>query len=190
MHSWAGSLERFLAEFSHGRGLGILHPNLNGDVSLARQVPYFGPDWQQDQEEQGLRGEEGALGYQTSGTQAGGARSTPMPTLRGTDDGGGGGQREPERLIRTYKEASNLVVSVCFSLLSTQSLGVVLRKKLSLLRCFSLLLPLLPLLLLPRPLLVTVPVMCCLLSAVSLAAQGSEGNSFEFCHSPLFLSPL
>lgn len=91
MHSWAGSLERFLAEFSHGRGLGILHPNLNGAVSFARQVP-SGTGWEEEEE-------------MLSQTQTEGG-STPTPTLRGTEEG----EREPETLIRTYKDA-NLVVS-------------------------------------------------------------------------------
>lgn len=92
MHSWAGSLERFLAEFSHGRGLGILHPNLNGDVSFARQVP-SGAGWEEEEKMLSQNQTEGA--------------STPMPTLRGTEDG----ERAPERLIRTYRDAKNLVVS-------------------------------------------------------------------------------
>ena len=94
VHSWAGSLERFLAEFSHGRGLGILHPNLNGAVSFARQVP-SGAGWEEEEE----------MLSQTQ-TPAEGA-STPTPTLRGTEEG----EREPETLIRTYKDANNLVVS-------------------------------------------------------------------------------
>lgn len=94
MHSWAGSLERFLAEFSHGRGLGILHPNLNGAVSFARQVPSG----------TGLEEEEEML--HPSQTQTEGA-STPTPTLRGVEEG----EREPETLIRTYKDANNLIVS-------------------------------------------------------------------------------
>lgn len=94
VHSWAGSLERFLAEFSHGRGLGILHPNLNGAVSFARQVPSgTGTGWEEEEE-------------MLSQTQTEGA-STPTPTLRGTEEG----EREPETLIRTYKDANNLVVS-------------------------------------------------------------------------------
>lgn len=92
MHSWAGSLERFLAEFSHGRGLGILHPNLNGDVSFARQVPSGAS----------CEGEEKTL----SKNQTEGA-STPTPTLRGTKEG----ERAPERLIRTYRDANSVVVS-------------------------------------------------------------------------------
>lgn len=92
MHSWAGSLERFLAEFSHGRGLGILHPNLNGAVSFARQAP-SGPGWEEEEE-------------MLSQTQTEGA-SAPTPTLRGAEEG----EREPEMLIRTYKDANNLVVS-------------------------------------------------------------------------------
>lgn len=92
MHSWAGSLERFLAEFSHGRGLGILHPNLNGEVSFARQVP-SGASWEEEEKMLSQNQTEGA--------------STPRPTLRGTDEG----ERPPERLVRTYRDAKNLVVS-------------------------------------------------------------------------------
>ncbi|CAB1118120.1 unnamed protein product [Ectocarpus sp. CCAP 1310/34] len=101
--SWAGSLERFLAEFCHGRGLGILHPNLNGDVSFARQLP---PSSSSSSSSGGSGGggwleEEEALPLSQTA-------HTPTPTLRGTDDGGGG--REPEGLVLTYRDANNLIV--------------------------------------------------------------------------------
>lgn len=82
-----------MAEFSHGRGLGTLHPNLNGAVSFARQMP-SGTVWEEEEE-------------MLSQTQTEGA-STPTPTLRGAEEG----EREPETLIRTYKDAHNLVVSI------------------------------------------------------------------------------
>ncbi len=91
MHSWAGSLERFLAEFSHGRGLGILHPNLNGAVSFARQV-LPGMASEEDEDVPQAR-TEGA--------------STPTPTLRRIEEG----EKVSEALIVTYKDAKNLLVS-------------------------------------------------------------------------------
>ena len=90
MHSWAGSLERFLAEFSHGRGLGILHPNLTGEISFARQV------LQPEEEEDGA----GAAAEEDAYTQAESA-GTPTPALRGTEEWA----RPPEKLVRTYKDA-------------------------------------------------------------------------------------
>lgn len=101
--SWAGSLERFLAEFCHGRGLGILHPNLNGDVSFARPVQPSSSS----SSSSGGSGGEGWLEEEDTQLLSQTAR-TPTPTLRGTDDGGG---REPEGLVLTYREANNLVVS-------------------------------------------------------------------------------
>lgn len=92
-------MERFLAEFSHGRGLGILHPNLNGAVSFARQVL---PDMASEEDEELL-----------SQTQTEGA-STPTPTLRKMEEG----ERESETLIVTYKDAKSLLVSTHHPLVS------------------------------------------------------------------------
>lgn len=94
MHSWAGSLERFLAEFCHGRGLGILHPNLNGAVSFARQVPSGGAA-----REEGRVEEDGSA--HTEGS------STPTPALRGGEEE----ERPPETLVRTFKDAQYARVS-------------------------------------------------------------------------------
>lgn len=95
VQSWAGSLERFLGEFSHGRGLGILHPNLNGGISFARQVPCG------EQVEVSF-GDEEEVSIQTEGV------STQPPTLRGLEDG-----EKPERLVNNYKDALLATVS-CF----------------------------------------------------------------------------
>ncbi|CAM9691616.1 unnamed protein product, partial [Laminaria digitata] len=90
MHSWAGSLERFLAEFGHGRGLGVLHPNLTGAVSFARQVLQPG----EEEEGGGGAGEDDVSTQEESG-------STPTPALRGTEEW----VRPKEKLVRTYKDA-------------------------------------------------------------------------------------
>lgn len=96
VQSWAGSLERFLAEFSHGRGLGVLHPNLDGQVSFARQVPSGSGC------EEGV-GDEGDVLVQTEGA------STPTPTLRGAEEC----DRPPEMLLRAFKSALLATVGRC-----------------------------------------------------------------------------
>lgn len=89
--AWAGSLERFMAEFVHGRGLGILHPNLDGKVSFARRVPWKGlklkGDVAQDNEED-LRKVEG----------------TSAPALRGED------AEAQETMVLTHKDALKALV--------------------------------------------------------------------------------
>lgn len=98
MQSWAGSLERFLGEFGHGRGLGILHPNLNGGISFARQVP----SGEQTEERYG---DEQDVSIQTEGV------STQPPTLRGLEDG-----EKRERLVNNFKDALLAAVSsVCWT---------------------------------------------------------------------------
>lgn len=99
MPSWAGSLERFLAEFVHGRGLGILHPNVNGRVSFARRVPSEGVG---EADATGARLEEEERGVSMV-TQV---EPTSAPSLRG------GEEREmQETLVETHKDAMKALVS-------------------------------------------------------------------------------
>lgn len=96
MPSWAGSLERFLAEFVHGRGLGILHPNLDGRVSFARRLsPSIGAVV-----EVVASGDSG----EASGVEQ--LEVTNSPTLRGADDG----RRGQETLVRTTKDVTKALV--------------------------------------------------------------------------------
>eukprot|EP00904_Undaria_pinnatifida_P009251 jgi/Undpi1/5456/HiC_scaffold_2.g00735.m1 len=99
-HSWAGSLERFLAEFGHGRGLGILHPNLTGEISFARQK--LQAEEKEKKEEKGEEEDEEAAEEEEGSTQTEGA-NTPTPALRGGS--AGEWERPPEKLVRTYKDA-------------------------------------------------------------------------------------
>lgn len=92
MQSWAGSLERFLAEFCHGRGLGVLHPNFDGGISFARLAPSGGSVDETSAEDTGP--------IETDGP------GTPTPTLRGAEEG----NRPKEVLMRTHKEVLSVMV--------------------------------------------------------------------------------
>lgn len=95
MQSWAGSLERFLAEFCHGRGFGVLHPNLNGKVSFARQVSSEESSPQQ-------AAHKSQNGRTPSPTPA----PTPTPPLRGGEE-----EKQPEKVVKSHKDALLAVVS-------------------------------------------------------------------------------
>lgn len=88
--AWAGSLERFMTEFVHGRGLGILHPNLNGKVSFARRVPCESAEMVEREKEDPTEQVE----------------PTSAPTLRGGED-----VETQEPLVETYKDATRALVS-------------------------------------------------------------------------------
>lgn len=94
--SWAGSLERFLAEFVHGRGLGILHPNLDGRVSFARRLP----------PSNGAVVEAVASGDSGEASGVVQLEPTDSPTLRGADDG----RKGRETLVRTMKDVMKALV--------------------------------------------------------------------------------
>lgn len=96
MPSWAGSLERFLAEFVHGRGLGILHPNLDGRVSFARRLSPL---------DEGVA-EDGASRDSGEASTLQQVEATSEPALRGAEDG----STRPERLVESLKDVTKALV--------------------------------------------------------------------------------
>lgn len=95
-----------MAEFGHGRGLGILHPNLTGEISFARQKLQV--EEKEKKEEEGEEEDEEAAEEEEGSTQTEGA-NTPTPALRGGS--AGEWERPPEKLVRTYKDAMYARVS-------------------------------------------------------------------------------
>ena len=107
VQSWAGSLERFLGEYSHGRGLGVLHPNLDGAMSFARQsstrtiaLPGY-HEHEHDPHGKDRREDD------TQAVASEGA-GTPQPTITGTVET----ERATERLVRSYKDVSMVMASM------------------------------------------------------------------------------
>lgn len=79
-----------MTEFVHGRGLGILHPNLNGKVSFARRLPCETMEMVEREKEDPTEQVE----------------PTSAPTLRGGED-----VETQEPLVETHKDASRALVS-------------------------------------------------------------------------------